>query len=708
MQVTFLNAAGTVLFVRDDMEQGTWTQEEYTVDATFPYDSGKVIQRGQRIAFRDPATNTLEFFEIRNVQNIEPEHYQQIIAEGIVVSELSDEHCDNQEIEDKTAAQALGTALTGTLWAVGNSSVAATQSAKITRGSVWQAIQVIATNWNAYITPRVTVDTAGNITGRYLDIAPAQGTWRGLRLSIDKNMNDSSVTYDDTEVITAMYGYGGSVEVENQSAPDTQEELTFADITWTATGGHPAKPNGQKYLEYPEKTALYGRNGRPRFGYYQNSDIDDAETLLEKTWEVLQTTCDPKISIRGTVSDLYRLGYADQPLRLHDIAIVEIRQTGEKFQKEIIKLTIDLVDPTATVPEIGDYIPNIIYINTKTEEEASGGGGGGGRGQTNDEHEKYNTYYDLKANTDETGSWVQMVVGKRNGDLFIKAGEITLSINATTGESTALIDANHVNISATNTAYTLAGAMHVDANGKLIIDNAGGMYVERTESGVTAQFGVWDQGNLTGGIMAQQINGQTGQTITRIIGDVVVIGNASTIDADYRGKTLDGTLTAITSDFTSVNTLLANKIEATDINATTVQAAIGQMSFLSVNGLSSLGGVSAAGQMSCNTLSVGGHSMMVADAAVSSDGTTLVLGLTNGGSITFRKGDVEAAYDQGWNDCIDAATLVTRYTRTTGTYGGNDTVHYILQSGQYTNVGSGWWKTTQANAYTLPNPRNAA
>ena len=52
LQITFLNAAGTVLFSRNDMEQGNWTQEEYTVNATFPYVSGKVIQRGQRI-FRD-------------------------------------------------------------------------------------------------------------------------------------------------------------------------------------------------------------------------------------------------------------------------------------------------------------------------------------------------------------------------------------------------------------------------------------------------------------------------------------------------------------------------------------------------------------------------------------------------------------------------------------------------------------------------------
>lgn len=442
MQTTFLNAAGTVLFTRDDMEQGNWTQEEYTVNATFPFDSGKVIERGQRMAFRDPATNAMVVFEVRNVNNIEPEHYQQIIAEDIAVSELSDEHINTTEITSKTASQALTTALSGTLWSVGSSTVSNTSSVDIARGSVWQAVLSIASNWNAYITPRLTFNASGSITGRYLDIAPAEGTFRGVRLSIDKNMNDYSVTYDDSEVYTALYGYGGSVDKAQATGDDKTEELTFADVVWSATSSHPAKPSGQTYLEDPAKTALYGRNGRPRYGYYQNGDIKDAETLLEKTWEALQATSSPKISITGSVSDLYRLGYNDQPLRLHDTAIVEVRQTGEKFELEIIKLDVDLIDPTATRPEIGAYVPNIIYINRETNTKASGGGGGGGKGQTTDEYKEATTYSALE----KTESMMGMVVGTKNGQNYIKAGEIALSINAQTGETKILLSADIIDM----------------------------------------------------------------------------------------------------------------------------------------------------------------------------------------------------------------------------------------------------------------------
>jgi hypothetical protein len=258
-------------------------------------------------------------------------------------------------------------------------------------------------------------------------------------LSVDKNMNDSSVVYDDTDVLTALYGYGGNVGKSQTTGDDKTEELTFKDVVWTATSEHPAKPAEQTYIEDPAATALYGRNGRARFGFYQNGDIDDAEVLLEKTWEALQATSKPKISITGSVSDLYRLGYADQPLRLHDAVIVEVRQTGEKFEKEIIKLDVDLIDPTATRPEIGDYIPNIIYINREANKT---GGGGGGRGQNKEEYDDATTYSALE----KTNEMIGMVVGTRNGENYIKAGEIALSINAQTGETKILLSADIIDI----------------------------------------------------------------------------------------------------------------------------------------------------------------------------------------------------------------------------------------------------------------------
>ena len=538
MEFIFFNQAGQTLFTRSDMESGHWVQHELSVNAVFPFDPEKVIQRGQRIAFRDPATDNLEVFEIRQVSTLEPDHYQQFSAEQIALSELSDEHIDHAEITDKTASQALTAALAGTTWQVGTDTSSGTQSADFARGSVWQAVNTIKANWNVYITPRVVVSAAGVITGKYLDISPAGGVWRGVRLSVRKNLPDPTVTYNDEEVLTALYGYGGTVN---------NAEVTFKDEVWTATADHPAKPANQTYLEWPEKTALYGRNGRPRYGYYQNANITSQSVLLQKTWEALKRTAEPKIRIAGSAADLSRLGYADQPLRLHDLAIVEIAETGELFQKEIIMLDVDLVDPTENQLEIGDYIPNIVYINRETARRASGGGGGGGRGQTANEAEQSETFAEFAKTNDMIG----MVVGTRNGGYYVKAGEIVLAINESGEpgqyESAAYISADHVNISGTNTVQTIAGALELDANGHLVIKEGAGLYLERTSGGSTAQFGVWDRGNLTGGVMVSQINGQS---YLKLKADVIDI---------------DGIITALQSEDLETATMTAEYIYSTSL-----------------------------------------------------------------------------------------------------------------------------------------------
>ena len=443
MDFTFMNQAGGTLFSRNDIEEGHLIHEQLSLTLTFPFILGKRIEDGQRIAFRDHATDSLQVYEIRKVQNVANDMYQQITAEHICISDLQDEHINSSEITGKTAGEALSSVLTGTLWALGTNTAQGTQNADISRGSVWQAVCTIKENWNVYITPRVVISSAGVITGRYLDITSAQPTFRGLRFSIRKNMNDPAVFYDDSELLTALYGYGGSVEVpQSGGAEDQTQELTFASSVWTATAEHPAKPLNQTYLEWPEKTALYGRNGRARFGYYQNSNIKDPDILLQKTWEALKKTADPKVTISGSVIDLRRLGYAGQPIRLHDQAIVEIEETGELLAKEIICFDEDLVNPDNDQIEVGDYIPNIIYINRDTAQKAGGGGGGGGRGQTNIQHEDGETYADLI----KTQNMVGMVVGTWNGGYKVKGGEIALSINEQDASTRILLQADVIDI----------------------------------------------------------------------------------------------------------------------------------------------------------------------------------------------------------------------------------------------------------------------
>ena len=446
MNFLFFNAANTPLFSRDDAESAEHTHEEMSLNALFPYDPGKVIERGMRIGYTD-SLGKYQVFEIRKAKTYEPDHYQEITAEHIAVAELTDEFFPATEWTNINARTALAALLTGTLWSVGNADAALEDqlsSANIGNGNVWQDIRTIETNWNVTITPRITV-TASGITGRYLDITPAGGVWRGLRLSLEKNLDDAAVTWDDSNVKTALYGFGKSVDVQGQTDP---QPLTFADVVWAATAEHPAKPDGQTYLEDPAATAAYGRNGRARFGFYQNGDIDDAEVLLEKTWETLKTVNVPDVSIDGSVCDLHRLGFTDVPLRLHDLALVEIRPTGVILQKEINRLTEDLLNPQSTRVNIGTYIPNIIYINRNTAQRAGGGGGSGG--QSNAEYEDSK----LTAEIQIEGGKITQIVTAVGDDGEVTAASICLAIN--NAGSSATINAQNITLNG-NTIVTGTG-----------------------------------------------------------------------------------------------------------------------------------------------------------------------------------------------------------------------------------------------------------
>lgn len=376
---TFLKN-GSVVFVRSDDEQAEWTQEELNLVCTFPYDAKKVIERGMTVLFQDPATDAYQAYEIRNCTGYAAEGYQQFISEDIVISELTDCHiADEIELTDLTITQALNTVLPGTGWSVGTvASGIPVSSGNIGRGNVWQAVCDIRNNWNVHILPRVTVDASG-ITGRFIDVIRPEGTWRGLRIAVNKNLDDPCIQYDDTELYTALYAYGASY-TEGEGDKRQTLERNITGVSWQKTADHPAKPAGQNYIEDPEKTALFGRNGKPRFGYYQNGSIDDPEILLQKTWESLQQCSVPKVSATGTVTDLKRLGFPDVPVRLYDQVIIEIEPFGLILYKQIIQLTVDLHDPQKTRPNIGDYIPNIIYYNRRTDDDATGGGRGRGGG----------------------------------------------------------------------------------------------------------------------------------------------------------------------------------------------------------------------------------------------------------------------------------------------------------------------------------------
>ena len=564
MEFTFLKNNGEVAFVRDDAEQADWIQEEYNLNLMFPIITGKLIERGMVILFQDPATGSWQAYEIRQCVLMAGDYYQQITAEDLAVAELSDCHIeDKMELTKLTPSDALTKILKGTGWKVGTVEETDKSSGDVSRGAVWSAVQVITENWNVYIVPRVTVGQDG-ITGRFLDILNTDGVDRGLRLAINKNMTDPCVTYDDTELYTALYGYGGTYTSGSGSDKKTKE-YDFADVVWSKTSSHPAKKKGQKYIEDPDATAAYGRNGKPRFGYYQNTQIKDPETLLKKTWASLKQCRKPKINISGTVTDLKRLGYADVPIRLHDLAIVEIEPVGLQYYLQVVQCTVDLLDPTKTLPTIGDYIPNIIYINRKTEKQSSGGGGGGGRGPSTKTDLEVDRIITEAYDTDETIGMYGKIIDE-HGKILQQCG---LHIDPKTGVLIYADDNVNMIGSKFNVAYNMISAEVTDRQ------NA-----DREMSGRI---------EVMSNKISLVVTEKNGKNVVNTAQIVLGINNQSGSFALIQARTINLSGYTKMDDFSALNgtvngilaagTFGSNRITSATINATSTLAASGSFNY---------------------------------------------------------------------------------------------------------------------------------
>lgn len=670
MTFTFFSTADRVLFVRSDAEQADHNHQEMSLHALFPYDPGKVVQQGQRVGFED-SLGVFQVFEVTKVKTYEPDHYQEVTAEHIVISELRDEMYAGGDLMNKTPQQALTAILTGTLWSVGTVTATNSSSVKLSFGYVWDDVRSIEQNWNVYITPRVTVD-AGGITGRYLDIKPAEGTWRGLRLSLDKNMEDAAVTWDETRLKTALYGYGKSQE---NGSP-----LTFAGVTWAATAEHPAKPNGQKYLEDPDATAAYGRNGRPRYGYYQNGDVDDANKLLQLTWEALKSCNVPDVTVEGTALDLTRLGAPDVPIRLHDTALVEIRPTGVLLHKEIVQYNENLLEPGQSRVTIGVYIPNIVYIARETA-AGRGGGGGSGKSQTNEEYK----LKEFETNIGWNDYQISLKAWQRDLD---KTDENLLLAYAAIGISSSQIQ-----------SIVTGSGVQLDPDTGNIVTDANGLPVFAAGSSQ-----MWSNITQNSTKIALVVSDNNAIKAASIVAAINSAGSSVTINADkiyLNGHTLVTEISGIEADFTNLTT---GRSTATQLKATYLEAA----STFNVNGTGYRANSLTGGSMTFGTIlganNVGidiGHSHTLT-SSVSGGSVTIRLGSMNSASqqsITFNIADTEfyqqavsAAYNNGWkgaansiswpNSSTDQQIYITYPNTSIGT---SQKAYFLTQASSWSN-----------------------
>lgn len=207
-------------------------------------------------------------------------------------------------IEDKRPygygfLQALNVCLGPTRWTAGTVDQTGTVDKGLTfyHTSAREALQSIL-ECGGEIETEITV-SGGKVTSRRVGIRSHRGAKGGhRRFTYTKDLASVSRT-EHYGAITACYGYGKGIETDTGGYG---RKLTFGDIN-----------NDKNYVEDATALRLYGRpdgrGGRAHvFGQYENSNCEDAATLLAETRAYLDSRKEPGMTYEADVVDLVQFG----------------------------------------------------------------------------------------------------------------------------------------------------------------------------------------------------------------------------------------------------------------------------------------------------------------------------------------------------------------------------------------------------------------
>ena len=250
-------------------------------------------------------------------------------------------------IEDKRPygygfLQALNVCLGPTRWTAGTVDQTGTVDKGLTfyHTSAREALQSIL-KCGGELETEITV-SGGRVTSRRVGIRSHRGAKGGhRRFTYTKDLTSVSRT-EHYGAITACYGYGKGIETD---AGGYGRKLTFGDLN-----------GGKNYVEDASALKLYGRpdgNGGHAhvFGQYENSECEDAATLLAETRAYLKDHNEPGMTYEADAVDLMQFGRDWEGVAVgDDVQIVDTAfSPALRCEGRVTKLVTDQLGGTVRV-----------------------------------------------------------------------------------------------------------------------------------------------------------------------------------------------------------------------------------------------------------------------------------------------------------------------------------------------------------------------
>ena len=256
-----------------------------------------------------------------------------------------------------SARAALESALEGTRWGVGEVDVDTIAGTSWYHVSPWDAVKDVVEVWGGELRADVEAGQSG-VTSRSLSLVKSLGSGSGVRLDYGRDVSGITVTYDESDVVTALYCYGKGVETE---AGGYGRKIGIEDVN----GGVP-------YVEDAEAKQVWGQMGPDgldnSYGIFEDSECEDPATLKDEGIAALKDAARPKVQYSATVeafaragTDLRGAGLGDRVdivdrsfYRDRHGADMDLRLTGR-----VVELTESLLDQSRTEVVVGDVMGTI-------------------------------------------------------------------------------------------------------------------------------------------------------------------------------------------------------------------------------------------------------------------------------------------------------------------------------------------------------------
>ena len=255
------------------------------------------------------------------------------------------------------ARAALESALDGTRWGVGEVDVTTLAGTSWYHVSPWDAVKDVVEVWGGELRADVEAGQTG-VTSRKLSLVESLGSGSGVRLDYGRDVSGIKVTYDEGDVVTALYCYGKGVETDSGGYG---RKIGIEDVN----GGVP-------YVEDAEAKQVWGQMG-PRgldnsYGIFEDGECEDPATLKQEGIAALKDAARPKVQYSATVEQFARAGTdlrgAGLGVRVDIVdrsfyrdrhgADMDLRLTGR-----VVELTESLLDPSSTQVVVGDVMGTI-------------------------------------------------------------------------------------------------------------------------------------------------------------------------------------------------------------------------------------------------------------------------------------------------------------------------------------------------------------